>query len=378
LSLILVVSLLRQIKLHLSFLGILFLSFLLQLGEEWFWVNDLIPSNLYLLELTEFAIFIPAPAFYLFAKYQIEDKFSKKDLLHFIPVLLVIANFLQLYFADESLKLCYALNKLKLHTPSTCALTHPLLPLQEKVLDFINIVQLSVYIFLTLPILKKLHKEKSKKYESDYISWSNFLSTTAVVTVVLVITDVFFIDSVYDTFSILYLTSISFLVILFLIKHTIFFSTNQRNKNYATLMNNEIQLIYRQVSNYLQTDNNFLKVKTNLGSVAHAVNIPRNKIQYAFENMGLNFKDFLNQLRIEKAKEYLDNSNAYTIEAIGSEVGYSSKATFYKYFKQFEGITPNEYLKKRNRRVLYFFNQTLNYYDTNYMLVNFINVYICQ
>jgi len=346
-SLILVVSLFLQKKLHLSFLGLLFLSFLLQLGEEWLWVNDFITSNLGLLEITEFAIFIPAPAFYQFGKYQLKNKFMKIDILHFLPILFILANFSMLYFAHESTKLCYISEKLKLSNFENCTSTENILPISEKILDYFNIIQLSIYILLTVPILKKLHQEKSKKYETQYISWSKFLLIIATLTVVLIIIDVFLIDSVYDTFSILYLTSISCLIIFFLIKQTLFFNENQRNKSYSSLLNKDIELIHQKVDRYLRSEENFLKVSTNLGSVAHSVNIPRNKIQYAFENMNLNFKDYLNQMRIEKAKEYLDNSSAYTIEAIGSEVGYSSKATFYKYFKQFEGITPNAYLKKK-------------------------------
>lgn len=44
----------------------------------------------------------------------------------------------------------------------------------------------------------------------------------------------------------------------------------------------------------------------------------------------------------------LDNSDFsnYTIIAIGLEAGFNSKASFYRAFKKFEGITPREYLKK--------------------------------
>lgn len=62
------------------------------------------------------------------------------------------------------------------------------------------------------------------------------------------------------------------------------------------------------------------------------------------------FSDYINYLRIEKAKEYLILSEfqEYTILAIGLECGFNSKSTFYLAFKKFTNTTPTEFRKKNS------------------------------
>ncbi len=61
-----------------------------------------------------------------------------------------------------------------------------------------------------------------------------------------------------------------------------------------------------------------------------------------------NYNDFINKFRIEVAEKMLLSSDFknYTIEGIGEEVGFASKATFYSSFKKFTGTTPKQYLVK--------------------------------
>lgn len=66
------------------------------------------------------------------------------------------------------------------------------------------------------------------------------------------------------------------------------------------------------------------------------------------EKLGLSFPDFVSQLRVEKAKKLLvDPGYAhYTLESIGMEAGFSSRASFYTAFKKFATTTPGEYQKR--------------------------------
>lgn len=65
------------------------------------------------------------------------------------------------------------------------------------------------------------------------------------------------------------------------------------------------------------------------------------------EFTGLSFKQLILQKRLSMAKELLLNSSL-PIEKITSELGYSENSTFFKMFKQMEGITPAEFRKKMN------------------------------
>ena len=57
---------------------------------------------------------------------------------------------------------------------------------------------------------------------------------------------------------------------------------------------------------------------------------------------GMNFHEYITHLRIEKAKELL-RKNDLSVQDISSEVGFSSRNTFLRSFKQLTGMTPSEY-----------------------------------
>ncbi|WP_246246161.1 AraC family transcriptional regulator [Paenibacillus lemnae] len=61
-----------------------------------------------------------------------------------------------------------------------------------------------------------------------------------------------------------------------------------------------------------------------------------------YELTGKSLNDYLNHLRVERAKELLRNS-PLTITQIASEVGYYNAQSFNRFFKKFEGISPSAY-----------------------------------
>lgn len=68
---------------------------------------------------------------------------------------------------------------------------------------------------------------------------------------------------------------------------------------------------------------------------------------YIKVNTGTNFMDYLNQVRIEKAKELLELSNE-RIKNIAGLVGYQNMNSFHTMFKKYTGITPKEYRQSKN------------------------------
>ncbi len=57
------------------------------------------------------------------------------------------------------------------------------------------------------------------------------------------------------------------------------------------------------------------------------------------------FKDFLNKLRTEEVKKLMlsEDSQKYDLVGLALESGFKSKSTFFRVFKNIEGITPREY-----------------------------------
>lgn len=64
------------------------------------------------------------------------------------------------------------------------------------------------------------------------------------------------------------------------------------------------------------------------------------------ETARMNFIDYLQKKRVEKAKELFDQGMLDVI-AVGQQVGYENEVTFKRAFVKLEGMTPREYVKTR-------------------------------
>lgn len=65
------------------------------------------------------------------------------------------------------------------------------------------------------------------------------------------------------------------------------------------------------------------------------------------ESMNWNLSDYINYVRIEKAKELL-RTTSEPLDGIQELVGIPSRTTFLRVFKKFEGITPGQYRKLKS------------------------------
>ena len=83
-----------------------------------------------------------------------------------------------------------------------------------------------------------------------------------------------------------------------------------------------------------------------LNSLASALHVNPYYISHVFnDQLRVNFRDYINSLRINKACELI-KANKHTITEIVYEVGYNSARTFDRCFMQIKGTTPKEYRKK--------------------------------
>ncbi len=79
------------------------------------------------------------------------------------------------------------------------------------------------------------------------------------------------------------------------------------------------------------------------GETAEAVHLSRNYFLKLFkEEMGISFLDYVTNIRMEKAKKLLKESDE-TIYAVSLNVGYESQYHFSRKFKNLYGISPNEF-----------------------------------
>ncbi len=330
------------------YLGIVFLAISLILFEEILWISELIYNYKDFAEYAEFAIFLIPPSLYLYATSQMGKEFRSRFLLHYLPAILAFLNFIPFYFSGETLKACYIIEELIDEESVECEKLFDetlLYIVNETTLDFLNVLQYLTYLWLSYPLLKMIFKTKAKKVQSNFLSWSNLIISLIICAIALILIDVSLVDAHYNFFSIYYSTAVSVIVTYKLMEESLLLQNNFRANNYNSISKEDTVQVIESIKRYLQQEKVYQNPKMSIGHLASELKIPRNKIMYAFSQSNSNFKEELNQLRIEKAKELLIDNPNLTIEAIGNEVGYTSKATFYKYFKQFVGRTPTEFLR---------------------------------
>ncbi len=108
--------------------------------------------------------------------------------------------------------------------------------------------------------------------------------------------------------------------------------------------------ILDKVEQYITKQKAFLMSGLTIADVSKSIDEHPKRVSLAINAVTKKtFKSYINSFRITEAKRLLlDKSTAnYSIEGIGSEVGFKSKSVFYDAFKKETGITPSSY-KKQN------------------------------
>ncbi len=84
--------------------------------------------------------------------------------------------------------------------------------------------------------------------------------------------------------------------------------------------------------------------------LAKHLNIPIGVLSKSInQELNSNFYDLVNSKRVEASKKLLASDTNHTIEAIGYEVGFNSRATFYRAFKKYTSMTPTAYIQSRKK-----------------------------
>ena len=93
-------------------------------------------------------------------------------------------------------------------------------------------------------------------------------------------------------------------------------------------------------------DKPFLENDLRLSDLARSLNLSRHHMsQVINEHFNISFFDYINQYRIDEAKELLlDNSDDLNITQVAYSVGFNNRVSFYKAFKKFTGTTPSDFI----------------------------------
>lgn len=107
----------------------------------------------------------------------------------------------------------------------------------------------------------------------------------------------------------------------------------------------------RKLIDFMTNREPYLNPKLTIKELAELQGFPEKELSILINHyMDKHFFDFVNEFRIEKAKELLldPKKKQFTILEILYEVGFNSKSSFNTAFKKYTGMTPSSYRKSKH------------------------------
>jgi len=120
----------------------------------------------------------------------------------------------------------------------------------------------------------------------------------------------------------------------------------------SALDDNTSQLLLQELLTYMDNERPYLNCKLTLPGLASQIGISTNYLsQVVNEQLNVNFFDFINQYRIDEARQSLADPENYKVNVltIALNAGFKSKTAFYTAFKKHTGLTPNHYRKSHTQ-----------------------------
>ena len=303
--------------------------------------------------------FTIGPLIYLFIKAIKSKNYTLNiaDLLHFIPFTVFL--FVWIFFVYNLASIKYS-DKINSYSNSTITF----------LMGIALFITLLTYLILSL---KEIYSyQKNLKSVFSYHSFKNSLNWIKVIVVLMVIgytlmftySSLLLFKIINIAFNPLGIITISFTILSYLIG---FYGYNQpalfnqkfnhtntqhqptEEKNTYKLNKKETDQITKKIEEIMMEQKPYTKGDLTIDELASILNISRSGLtQLLNQNMGKNFYKFINEYRVNEAKNLLVDPEFknFSLVAIGYEAGFNSKSTFNSFFKSQTGMTPSEFKKR--------------------------------
>ncbi|WP_461599499.1 helix-turn-helix domain-containing protein [Winogradskyella sp.] len=161
-----------------------------------------------------------------------------------------------------------------------------------------------------------------------------------------------------------FFSTISFAIILIIIVLLLFLSPHllynvelgsdknkkPKNQNPKSNLDDHLRMdIKKNIEHYFKNQTDFLKPEFRLQNLASHLNVNKNILSQTINSVySKNFNQLLNAYRISYALEKINDKSwqNLSIEGMAENVGFKSRTTFNKAFKENTGCTPSEYISK--------------------------------
>lgn len=266
-------------------------------------------------------------------------RLSKKSYLHFIVFILMLFLNLPFYFLSGAEKL------------ETVAGFMSKIPSYQSfefyfILSFFAYI--GVYIFFSI---KKLQQFKNQVTNNVLVNW--YYTVLMGYSAFLVLHLIYFTIQPIGQYNFALVNQISMLIMTFIIQSvayklidkSVIFNSKPPNLDDLEKRRKDEKLII----NKFETDKIYLDDNLSLKTFSKSVLLPPAYVSEIInQKFNCSFKKLVNQYRLNEAKKIVQKNKDSKLKLIdiAFESGFNNKVSFYRAFKEFEGISPSEYLEK--------------------------------
>ncbi len=331
-------------------------------------VNDLLIQKIsgwavYLLPVSYFIYFIIYPLVYVYTRDLIfhgEQKPRPSFLVYLIIPFLVFIGISIIYYP-----LSYH-DKLKFASYHISQSTHN--SAEFAVFQYIFVpayyIQTILILFLSFLLVRNLNKSTNvnssdlllSKYVLIYITGVLFFEISLVIST-LIIEDISLrrlielsLISIFILFGLYIGFNQAFILIQArLIKHSAnIIDLGDSQSPLLKLTGSELVEAKELIEVYLNSSRAYLDPNLTLESFSKRIHIQSRKISLVINRLfNKNFHQFINEYRIQEAVKLMDLDKAIIIEELYTKVGFNSRSTFNRVFKEIFDKSPSEYLDDR-------------------------------
>jgi len=285
--------------------------------------------------------------FYLANLTNSNRKFSRRDLLFFIPSAIYVAFRLLLFAQNLEFKDWFNTN---FYVPF--------------VSPFVFITEFAWNVALLYFSIK--HYRKYRVWLDENFSDTERIKFDWLRNFLYIFTFVFILGAVFDftnsfVFKLSYIQYFYFELVLAFVTYYLaiagylrsraieltFTPKAYENESKKTLLSDkELEKLKTKLQNLMETEKPYLNPQLTLSDLSKNLGVNSAVLSFLINNgFAKNFNDFVNQFRIMEVKEKLQNGEAenLTLLAVAFDCGFNSKATFNRAFKKFTGVSPKEF-----------------------------------
>lgn len=313
--------------------------------------------------------FILPPLSYLYVRSVLNNEvaFSRKDIFHFIPFLIIFFNYLPFYFSSAEYKLDVIQGVGAIYWKGTGFIN-------EKIGFILRELQAFIYLLFQWLLILRFKKQAQsiilKTHEGRVQGWLYLFSSINLVFFVCLlfsaILTFFFkkdpiIIQLLQASDILFGTGYLTICSYLLINPSVLYGLPYLNRaskapekiiiqqEEAIVPHADYELLSKELTRHFEEKQLYLQKNLSLSQVSVSLDIsPRNISFLLNSHIGLRFNDFVNGYRLKYVLQKIEEGylEEFTLDSLSKEAGFSNYRTFHRAFQKAYVVTPIEYIEQ--------------------------------